>query len=72
MEIKHHRVFRLGDRLADDVNAFRFELLEMRERRRRPRIDIGRRDHIVGGIKGWGESIHGVLCRFKRAGKRRG
>ena len=29
--VQHHRVFELGGHLADDVNALRFELLEMRE-----------------------------------------
>jgi hypothetical protein len=35
------------------VNAFRFELLEMRKRRHWPRFDVSRRDRIGGGTKGW-------------------
>jgi hypothetical protein len=71
--IEHHRILRLGHRLADDVDAFGFKLFEMRKRRRRRRFDAGRRDQLVGAIKGWRDSVHHLpFMAFKRVGKRRG
>ena len=54
--IEHHWIFRLGHRLANDVDALGFQLFEMAEPRRRRHV----RDRIVGAINGWRVSVgHG-------------